>query len=194
MVDQGIQSDSFSHSNTIRSIDDNHDENKITKSIAKKHDLAQDRKEAEVESFAATEAVSNPSSTRAVIHYPIHLLEFKAGRMDVHDKHVKPDLRHGMIYLFTDIRQHIHFCWKDRHSVNPELDIITDPGHLEFKRVDSCKTGRIYVLKYRKAVNRYFFWMQDPHHELDTIICARVNELLLSGKTLVEYRIESRRK
>ncbi|KAL7743955.1 hypothetical protein ACLKA6_003173 [Drosophila palustris] len=109
-----------------------------------------------------------------------HLVEFKAGRMIQNHgaKMVEPDERKGLLYLYRDREDVLHFCWKDRRSNKTELDVIAPPGSLEFRRVESCKTGRIYVLKFRRSTNRMFFWMQDPRFDLDDDLCARVNELL----------------
>lgn len=159
-----------------------------------------DPKETDVQSYAETESISSISAGHghgliipATTVYPEHLLEFKAGRMNLIDKQVKPDVRHGMIYMHLDASEHLHFCWKDRHAKYPELDIITEPGNLEFLHVESCKTGRIYVLKYKNAIDRYFFWMQDPHHELDANICLRVNDLLQYGKPMSDSTSEGSR-
>ncbi|EDV91856.1 GH24600 [Drosophila grimshawi] len=91
---------------------------------------------------------------------------------------IEPDARRGVIYLQYDQRRELHFCWKDRDAGSVEVDIVTVPGNLEFRRVEPCKTGRVYVLKFRGSTNRMFFWMQDPRHNLDDVFCARVNELL----------------
>ncbi|KAH8387714.1 hypothetical protein KR093_009010 [Drosophila rubida] len=94
---------------------------------------------------------------------------------------VEPDTRKGLIFLYRDADSDLHFCWKDRRRNVIEIDIIVSPNTLEFNRVDSCKTGRIYVLKFRRSPNRLFFWMQYPKYELDDDICSKVNELLLSN-------------
>ncbi|XP_034119216.1 proteasomal ubiquitin receptor ADRM1 homolog [Drosophila albomicans] len=110
-----------------------------------------------------------------------HLVEFKAGRMIQGAQMVEPDNRKGLIYLYRDEAYDLHFCWMDRRRMAVEIDIIVSPGTLEFHRVESCKTGRIYVLKFRRSPNRLFFWMQDPRFEHDAEICAQVNELLRSN-------------
>ncbi|XP_034486721.1 proteasomal ubiquitin receptor ADRM1 homolog [Drosophila innubila] len=108
----------------------------------------------------------------------VNLVEFKAGRMIQGATMVEPDERKGLLYLYRDRDESLHFCWKDRKANKIELDILALPGSLEFRRVESCKTGRIYVLKFRRSSNRMFFWMQDPRFDLDDDLCARVNELL----------------
>lgn len=39
-------------------------------------------------------------------------------------------------------------------------DLIIFPDDCEFKRVNQCTTGRVYVLKFKAGSKRLFFWMQ----------------------------------
>lgn len=39
-------------------------------------------------------------------------------------------------------------------------DLIIFPEDCEFKRVNQCTTGRVYVLKFKASTKRLFFWMQ----------------------------------
>ena len=58
-----------------------------------------------------------PSTTApAVPSGPIHLVEFKAGRMTLRDRMVTPDRRKGLCYVFQSDDGLAHFCWKDRTS------------------------------------------------------------------------------
>lgn len=52
------------------------------------------------------------------------------------------------------------------------------PDDFEFKRVEQCKTGRVYVLKFKSSSRRMFFWMQEPKTDKDEEHCRRVNELM----------------
>ncbi|XP_017871959.1 PREDICTED: proteasomal ubiquitin receptor ADRM1 homolog isoform X1 [Drosophila arizonae] len=202
MVDQAIQAD---HADIVANVFEPPNPNGENSTSEPNEQLNEkepepEPKETDVQSYAGTESISSISTGRehGLLLPPTkvnqeHLLEFKAGRMNLIDKQVKPDVRHGMIYLHFDANEHLHFCWKDRHAKYPELDIITEPGNLEFLHVESCKTGRIYVLKYKNTIDRYFFWMQDPHHELDSNICSRVNDLLQYGKPMNESSSDSSR-
>ncbi|KAI8035432.1 proteasomal ubiquitin receptor ADRM1 homolog [Drosophila gunungcola] len=112
-----------------------------------------------------------------------NLAEYKAGRMIVLGKMVEPDERKGLLYVrryASDNQVHIH--WMDRHSGTVELDIVATPGGLEFRRIEQCKTGRVYVLKYTRSAQRFFFWMQEPKETEDAAFCRRVNELIASGQ------------
>lgn len=71
-----------------------------------------------------------------------------------------------------------HFCWKDRTSGNVEDDLIIFPDDCEFKKVDQCKDGRVFLLKFKSSNRKLFFWLQEPTNEKDDEYCRKVNELL----------------
>lgn len=106
-----------------------------------------------------------------------HLVEFRAGRMNMVGKMVYPDVRKGMVYLFQDDGL-IHFCWKDRTSGKVEEDLIIFPDDCEFKKVEQCKTGSVYLLKFKSSTRKLFFWMQEPKVEKNDEYCRRVNDLM----------------
>lgn len=108
-----------------------------------------------------------------------HLIEFKAGRMNMVGKMVHPDHRKGLIYLYFQAEDGlIHFCWKDRNYGIVEEDRIIIPDCFEFKRVDQCKTGRVYLLLCKLSSLRLFFWMQEPKTDKDDEFCRRVNDIM----------------
>ncbi|XP_016983373.1 proteasomal ubiquitin receptor ADRM1 homolog [Drosophila rhopaloa] len=113
----------------------------------------------------------------------LNLIEYKAGRMIMLGKMIEPDGRKGLFYMRRtagDNQVHIH--WMDRRSGAVELDIVATPGALEFRRIEQCVTGRVYVLKYTRSAQRYFFWMQEPQADRDADFCQRVNELIATGE------------
>ncbi|KAJ6647520.1 Proteasomal ubiquitin receptor ADRM1 like [Pseudolycoriella hygida] len=107
-----------------------------------------------------------------------HLVEFRAGRMNMVGKMVTPDTRKGLVYLFQAEDQLIHFCWKDRSTGKVEDDLIIFPDDCEFKRIDQCKTGRVYLLKFKSSSKRLFFWMQEPKNDKDDEYCRRMNDIM----------------
>ncbi|KPU77176.1 uncharacterized protein Dana_GF11152, isoform B [Drosophila ananassae] len=107
-----------------------------------------------------------------------NLVEFRAGRMNMVGKMVHPDSRKGLVYMTQSDDGLMHFCWKDRTSGKVEDDLIVFPDDFEYKRVDQCKTGRVFVLKFKSSTRRMFFWMQEPKTEKDDEHCRRINELL----------------
>ncbi|KAI9578368.1 proteasomal ubiquitin receptor ADRM1 homolog isoform X1 [Glossina fuscipes] len=107
-----------------------------------------------------------------------NLVEFRAGRMNLVGKMVHPDTRKGLVYMTQGDDGLMHFCWKDRTTGKVEDDLIVFPDDFEYKRVEQCKTGRVYVLKFKTSSRRMFFWMQEPKSDKDEEFCRRVNELL----------------
>lgn len=71
-----------------------------------------------------------------------------------------------------------HFCWKDRTSGTVEDDLIIFPDDCEFKKVEQCKDGRVFLLRFKSSNRKLFFWLQEPTNEKDDEHCRRVNELL----------------
>ncbi|XP_029361660.1 proteasomal ubiquitin receptor ADRM1 isoform X2 [Echeneis naucrates] len=109
-----------------------------------------------------------------------YLVEFRAGKMSLKGNVVTPDKRKGMVYIQQSDDSLIHFCWKDRTTGSVEDDLIIFPDDCEFKRVNQCTTGRVYVLKFKAGSKRLFFWMQEPKTDKDEEYCRKVNEYLNS--------------
>ncbi|XP_063710042.1 proteasomal ubiquitin receptor ADRM1 homolog [Culicoides brevitarsis] len=107
-----------------------------------------------------------------------HLVEFRAGRMNMAGKMVHPDSRKGLVYLYQSDDQLVHFCWKDRTTGNVEDDLIIFPDDCEFKKVEQCKTGRVFLLRFKSSNRKLFFWMQEPKNDKDDEWCRRINEVM----------------
>ncbi|XP_024148993.1 proteasomal ubiquitin receptor ADRM1 [Oryzias melastigma] len=107
-----------------------------------------------------------------------YLVEFRAGKMTMKGSTVTPDKRKGQVYVQQTDDSLIHFCWKDRTTGNVDDDLIIFPDDCEFKRVNQCTTGRVYVLKFKAGSKRLFFWMQEPRSDKDDEFCRKVNEYL----------------
>lgn len=107
-----------------------------------------------------------------------HLIEFRAGRMNMVGKMVHPDTRKGLVYMYQAEDGLMHFCWKDRTTGNVEDDLIIFPDDCEFKKVEQCKTGRVFLLKFKLSLRKLFFWLQEPKTDKDDEWCRRVNELM----------------
>ncbi|CAD7088327.1 unnamed protein product [Hermetia illucens] len=106
------------------------------------------------------------------------LVEFRAGRMNMVGKMVHPDTRKGLVYLTQSEDGLIHFCWKDRGTGKVEDDLIVFPDDCVFKRIETVKTGRVFVLKFKSSTRRLFFWLQEPKTDKDEEYCRRVNEIM----------------
>lgn len=107
-----------------------------------------------------------------------HLVEFRAGRMNLVNKMVHPDNRKGLVYVYQADDGLIHFCWKDRTTGNVEDDLIVFPDDCEFKKIENVKNGRVFLLKFKSSSRRLFFWMQEPKTDKDDEWCRRINEVI----------------
>ncbi|PIK50020.1 putative proteasomal ubiquitin receptor ADRM1-like [Apostichopus japonicus] len=107
-----------------------------------------------------------------------NLVEFRAGKMHLKGTTVTPDKRKGLLYVYQADDSLIHFCWKDRTSGVVEDDLIIFPDDCEFKRIQQCTTGRVYLLKFKSNARKFFFWLQEPKTDKDEDNCKKVNETL----------------
>ncbi|XP_031784125.1 proteasomal ubiquitin receptor ADRM1 isoform X3 [Nasonia vitripennis] len=107
-----------------------------------------------------------------------NLVEFKAGKMTMKGKMVYPDNRKGQLYVYQSDDSLMHFCWKDRSTGIVEDDLIIFPEDCEFKHVTQCKTGRVYLLKFKSSSRKFFFWLQDSKTDKDEEYCRKINEVL----------------
>ncbi|XP_034935166.1 proteasomal ubiquitin receptor ADRM1 homolog isoform X1 [Chelonus insularis] len=112
-----------------------------------------------------------------------NIVEFKAGKMTMKGKMVYPDTRKGLLYVYQSDDSLMHLCWKDRTSGVTEDDLIIFPDDCEFKHVPECKTGRVYLLRFKISSKKFFFWLQDIKTEKDEEYCKRINEVLNNPPT-----------
>lgn len=59
-----------------------------------------------------------------------------------------------------------------------EDDLIVFPDDCEFKKVDGCKDGRVFLLKFKSSNRKLFFWIQESESSKDDEYCRKVNDLL----------------
>ncbi|XP_014297048.1 proteasomal ubiquitin receptor ADRM1-B isoform X1 [Microplitis demolitor] len=121
-----------------------------------------------------------------------NLVELKAGKMTIKGKTVYPDSRKGLLYVYQGDDALMHFCWKDRTSGVIEDDLIIFPDDCEFKHVPECKTGRVYLLKFKLSNKKFFFWLQDVKGEKDEEHCRKINEYLNNPPTPIRSSDMSR--
>ncbi|XP_017884292.1 proteasomal ubiquitin receptor ADRM1 homolog isoform X2 [Ceratina calcarata] len=114
---------------------------------------------------------------------PKNLVEFKAGKMTMKGKMIYPDIRKGQLYVYQSDDSLMHFCWKDRVSGYVEDDLIIFPDDCEFKHVPQCKTGRVYLLRFKSSNKKFFVWLQDLKTDKDEEYCRKINEVLNNPPT-----------
>lgn len=111
-------------------------------------------------------------------------VEFRAGRMDWDGRMVTADKRKGKIILMTsEEEQLMHFQWQDREKNETAVDLIViNDAYLE--KIEQCKTGRVYLLRFTSSNKKLFFWMQEPKDDKDEELVKKFNEAI--GATIPE--------
>lgn len=111
------------------------------------------------------------------------LLSFKAGRMDYNPstRMVTAVDKRGKIKIDRDDMGIMHFQWINRMNKQMKLDLMLFPSTMDWRRVDDCKDGRVYVLIDKNSKNKHFFWMQEPKEEGDEEIVKKM-KLAVEGK------------
>lgn len=106
-------------------------------------------------------------------------VEFRAGRMDWDGRMVTADKTKGKVVLMTsEDEQLMHFQWFDRTKpAQPVTDLIViNDAYLE--KIEQCKTGRVYLLRFTSSNKKLFFWMQEPKDDKDGDLVTKFNETI----------------
>ncbi|OMO81833.1 26S proteasome complex ubiquitin receptor, subunit Rpn13 [Corchorus olitorius] len=105
------------------------------------------------------------------------LLEFRAGKLLLEGKRVLPDSRKGLVRIARGEEGLLHFQWLDRTQNVVEDDQIIFPDEAVFEKVNQA-SGRVFILKFNNDDRKFFFWMQEPKAEDDSLLCTAVNNLI----------------
>lgn len=103
----------------------------------------------------------HPHSSRKLIG------SFKAGTMKYNTttKMVTPDKTKGELSLYLGGDSKYVFEWRDSAYKMKPLEIVVQPGVVEYKWIDTCTTGNVYLLEIHHPnsiiPSRYFFWNQE---------------------------------
>eukprot|EP01091_Cochliopodium_minus_P009469 TRINITY_DN2336_c0_g1_i4.p1 TRINITY_DN2336_c0_g1~~TRINITY_DN2336_c0_g1_i4.p1 ORF type:complete len:113 (-),score=29.74 TRINITY_DN2336_c0_g1_i4:92-430(-) len=108
-------------------------------------------------------------------------VEFKAGRCNREGNTVSPLPEKGIVKMKLNDDELVHLTWTGIESNKTEIDLILFPGDAVFKKIDSVKDGRVYLLKFTSTPQRQFFWMQDPNLEKDAEILKKITSYLNEG-------------
>merc|ERR1740130_1974506 len=71
----------------------------------------------------------------------------------------------------------MHFQWFDREKSETAVDLIViNDAYLE--KIEQCKTGRVYLLRFTSSNKKLFFWMQEPKTDKDDDFVTKFNEAI----------------
>ena len=108
---------------------------------------------------------------------PTPHLSFKAGLVELKDGTATPDKRRGTVRLLTQ-ESLLHLQWLTRPGDSVEVDLLLFAGSADWSKVDDCKDGRVYALKYKDSSKKQLFWMQEPLADKDAELSERINQLI----------------
>lgn len=125
------------------------------------------------------------SNTRSTTSSSGHIVEFKAGRCRLEPvtggaetaRTVSPEYARGLIYIKQTNDMLIHFCWKNRETGALVDDLIIFPEDAEFKAVNGCPDGKVYMLKFKSGEMKVF-WLQDSTPDIEKDLVKKVNDAL----------------
>ena len=110
---------------------------------------------------------------------PVPHLSFKAGLVELRDGTAQPDKRRGTVRLLS-VEQLLHLQWLTRPGEAVEVDLLLLAGSASWVKVDECRDGRVFALKYKDSSKRQLFWMQEPAADKDAELSERINQLISS--------------
>merc|ERR1719161_659617 len=71
----------------------------------------------------------------------------------------------------------MHFQWMEREKNETAIDLIViNDAYLE--KIEKCKTGRVYLLRFTSSEKKLFFWMQEPKSDKDDELVKTFNEAI----------------
>merc|ERR1719456_117300 len=71
----------------------------------------------------------------------------------------------------------MHFQWMNREKNEVAVDLIViNDAYLE--KIEQCKTGRVYLLRFTSSERKLFFWMQEPKSDKDAEFVKTFNETI----------------
>lgn len=113
-------------------------------------------------------------------------IKFNAGKVqyDEDTKRCTPLPHKGIITIKpnSEEEEFFDFVWSPKSSsgnvVEDELLII--PGDVSFKKVESCKTGRVFALTFLSSGAKYLYWLQDVGDDEELSKLTEKDQLLVN--------------
>ena len=106
-------------------------------------------------------------------------LSFKAGLVELKDGTATADKRRGTVRLLSQDSL-LHLQWLTRPGDAVEVDLLLFAGSATWSKVDDCKDGRVYTLRFKDSSKKQLFWMQEASADKDGEISERINQLINS--------------
>lgn len=91
-----------------------------------------------------------------------NLVEFRAGRVTMTGEMLHLEPENGFLCVYKDDVGFIHFCWKNLFTNKVEDKIKIFTKSFEFKRVNHCKTERVYRLEVSALISIIIFIREKP--------------------------------
>eukprot|EP00877_Chromochloris_zofingiensis_P010437 jgi/Chrzof1/5647/Cz16g10040.t1 len=113
------------------------------------------------------------------------LVEFRAGKLMLEGKMLKPDTRKGLLRVIRTEDGLVHLQWLERteaglSTAEPENDVILFPGEATFEKAPRT-SQRVYHLKFANEADRNkVFWMQGASEDADDELAAKVDKAINS--------------
>ncbi|CDK24213.1 unnamed protein product [Kuraishia capsulata CBS 1993] len=103
------------------------------------------------------------------------ILKFRAGKVQFDDSSrvCTPQPIKGEITVkqSEEGEDFYDFTWSpvDKTPGVSDEVLLVIPGDVTWKRVEACKTGRVYKLTFLSSGAKNLFWMQDPNDDDDDL-------------------------
>lgn len=111
--------------------------------------------------------------------------EFKAGKCKWDGRLVTAEKTKGKIMLIsTEDDGLMHFQWYNREKNNEKVDDLIVINDAYFEKIEKCKDGRVYILRFTSSDKKLLFWMQEPKEDGDVELIKKFNESI--GATIPE--------
>ncbi|CAK0789009.1 unnamed protein product [Prorocentrum cordatum] len=103
-------------------------------------------------------------------------VEFRAGQCKWDGRLVTPEKSKGKVALVTTEEDGLmHFRWANREKNDTALDLIVI-NDAYFEKIEKCKDGRVYVLRFTSSDKKLIFWMQEPDENSDVALIKKFND------------------
>lgn len=90
------------------------------------------------------------------------LCQIRAGKCVLEEKLLSPDLRKGFLRLFRGEDDLLSVQWLTRDDMKVEDNLyVFDDAYLE--KIEECKTGEVYVLRFTSNSHKSFYWLQETN-------------------------------